>query len=166
MTPAFPAPPIFSMSSLSETAVIGLGNPLLRDEGIGIVLLEELRKEGAFSGTVEGIDAGTSSFSILHLLPGRKKAVFLDCAFMGLEPGTIARFTPEQVRSANAFSSHSFHNGNLLQILDLAKQLGDCPREVVIFGIEPQTIGQGQGLSPLLQSKIPQYLEEIRKELG
>ena len=103
--------------------------------------------------------------SVLHLIEGRRKALFIDCAFMGQEPGAIRRFTPDEVHSAKVLAHQSLHDADLLRILSLAEELGQCPERVVIFGIEPQAVEPRQGLSAVLLERTEHYLSEILSEL-
>jgi len=150
----------------TPTVVLGLGNPLMADEGIGVVLLERFRRIADRHPGVEFIDAGTGGMSVLHWIEGRRKAVIVDCAFMGCEPGTIRRFTPDQVRSSKALAHQSLHEADLMRILVLAEQLGQCPEEIVIFGIQPETVEPRQGLSDVLKRNVERYLDEIERELA
>jgi hydrogenase maturation protease len=121
-----------------STVVLGLGNPLMADEGIGVYLIKRLAEQADQFPDVDFIDAGTGGMSVLHLIEDRDKAVFIDCAFMGEAPGVIRRFTPEEVRSTKVLAHQSLHEADLLHILSLAEQLGQCPEAVVIFGIQPE----------------------------
>ncbi|MBM4027204.1 MAG: hydrogenase maturation protease, partial [Planctomycetes bacterium] len=141
--------------------VLGLGNPLMADEGIGVYLVERLRESVGESPSVEFVDAGTGGFSILHYLEGRRKAILVDCAFMDEPPGTIRRFTPEEVRSTKVLAHQSLHEADLLRILALARQLGQAPDETVVFGIQPERIEPGMGLSPALRDRIDEYIGQI-----
>jgi hydrogenase maturation protease len=145
--------------------VLGLGNPLMADEGIGTDLVSRLAQEAARYPSVDFIDAGTGGMAALHLIDGRRKAVFDDCAYMDEAPGTIRRFTPDAVRSTKVLAPQSLHEADLLRILSLAEQLGQAPEQVVIFGIQPQVIEVRQGLSGVLLDRVEYYLAEIRSEL-
>jgi len=145
--------------------VIGLGNPLMADEGIGVYLIERLGERTDRHPGVDFIDAGTGGMSVLHWIEGRRKAVLIDCAFMGREPGTIGRFTPDEVRSAKVLAHQSLHEADLLHILALAERLGQGPEQVVIFGIQPQVVALRQGLSDVLLDRTEQYLSQIAAEL-
>ncbi len=145
--------------------VLGLGNPLMADEGIGVHVVERLHQRADRYPDVEFIDAGTGGMSVLHWIEGRRKAVFVDCAFMGGEPGQIRRFTPEEVRSTKVLAHQSLHEADLLRILTLAEQLDQSPEEVIIFGIEPETVEPRQGLSDVLADRIEQYMGKIEAEL-
>lgn len=146
--------------------VLGLGNPLMADEGIGVHLIERLARSAEQWPEVDFVDAGTGGMAVLHLIEGRARAVFIDCAFMGQEPGTLRRFTPEEVRSTKVLAHQSLHDADLLRILSLAEQLGQCPERVAIFGIEPQVVELRQGISPVLLDATEHYLSEIFSELS
>ena len=76
----------------------------------------------------------------------------------------MTRFLPEEVRSAKIQTRLSLHEGNLLDTITLAKQLELCPDEIVFYGIQPEKIGWGDGLSPALEERISSYAETIEKE--
>jgi len=147
------------------TVVLGLGNPLMADEGIGVRLVERLAESASQYPDVELVDAGTGGLSVLYQLEGRRKAIFIDCAYLGEEPGTIRRFGPEEVCSRKVLAHQSLHEADLLRIIDLARQLGQAPDEIVIFGIEPQRIEPALGLSPALARRIDEYVAVLRQEL-
>jgi hydrogenase maturation protease len=151
---------------MKPTLIICLGNPLMRDEGIGIRLASELLAHLAENPDVEVLDLGTGGLTVLHAIEGRKKIVFVDCAVMGKTPGTILRFTPRQVSSKKVRMRYSLHEGDLLNTLDLSRQLGQCPDDIVIFGIEPKEIAQGEGLTGELQNNIRQYVQTILEEVN
>ena len=101
----------------------------------------------------------------MHAISGREKVIFVDCAEMGQKPGTMLRFTPEQVRSKKVRMRYSLHEGDLLNTLELSRRMGECPEDIVIFGIEPEQIDDGEGLTSELQSNIQQYVRTILKEI-
>lgn len=150
---------------MADTVVIGMGNPLMSDEGIGIHLLHQLREREAEFPGVELLDLGTSGMEVLGAVAGRKKAVLMDCAFMGDPPGRIRRFGLDEVRSVKALSGFSAHEGDLLTILELSRQLGECPEEVVVFGIQPERVAPGEALSEELQNRAGEYIEAVVREL-
>ena len=149
-----------------DVVVIGLGNPLMTDEGIGVRLIDCLAELGGEAVGIDFIDAGTGGFSVIHQIEGRRKAVFIDCAYMGAEPGSIKRFSPEDVKSEKVLAHQSLHEADLLKILDMAKELGQSPDEIVIFGIEPAAVKPGFDLSEKLESRLDDYVSVICAELG
>lgn len=150
---------------MKNVAIIGLGNPLMSDEGIGIEVVARLR-EVELPASVEVLDLGTSGMRVLHELEGRDKVVFVDCALMGTAPGTLRRFTPHDVVSQKAQPGLSLHEGDLFSTLALARQIGTCPDDVVIFGIQPKLVDFGEGLSPELQENLDTYVARVRAEVG
>jgi len=149
-----------------DVVVIGLGNLLLSDEGIGVHLVRRLSNRQDKFAAVDFIDAGSAGLSLLHLIANRKKAIIIDCAQMDAEPGTMRRFTPDEVKSVKKLSHYSLHEADILQVINLSKQLGECPRETVFFGIEPASLKPGRDLSKTLSDKIDSYSTDICKELS
>jgi hydrogenase maturation protease len=147
------------------TIVLGIGNPLMSDEGIGVVLVNRLSVLAEKFPSVEFADAGTGGMSLLHYFEGREKAVIIDCANMNEKPGKIKKFTPSQVKSVKQLAHLSLHEQDLLKIIEIAKQLDQCPKEIVIFGIQPKNVSFGQSLSKELEKNINNYINVICKEL-
>jgi len=159
------------MRNPKSVIVIGLGNPLMGDEGIGTILLSRLEQIAARqkltpSSNLEFIDAGTGGMNLLHHIANRQKAVLIDCALMNTPPGTIRRFTQQQVQSIKQLSHLSLHEVDILKVLEISRRLGESPDEVIFFGIEPAEICQRISLSPILQEKIPHYIQTILDEIN
>jgi hydrogenase maturation protease len=168
----------------NDIVVIGLGNTLMADEGIGcavvahfidrqqeypgvehIAAVPAAAKQWEYHG-VEFIDGGTGGMKLLHIISGRKKVIIIDCAAMGTEPGTIKRFSPEQAKSVKQLSHYSLHEADVLQIIEMSRKLGECPETIVIFGIEPKSVEHGRELSEALSRRLSEYIETIEKELN
>jgi hydrogenase maturation protease len=148
-----------------DTVVIGLGNPLMSDEGIGVYLIQKLSEHQDEYPSVKFIDAGTGGMNILHLIANRNKAIIIDCVKMGKIPGEISRFEPSDVKSIKKMVHFSLHEADILQIIKLSTQLGECPEKIVIFGIEPESLEMSQKLSKTLAGKLEAYSADILKEL-
>jgi len=150
---------------MKDLLVVGLGNPLMGDEGVGVQLIRMLADcADSFPG-VEFRDLGTGGMNVLHAIRGYRKAVFIDCAVMGETPGALRRFSRQDVRSARDVSGISLHETDVLEVIDLSRRLNECPSEIVLFGIEPLNISPGEGLSPPLAGRINDYLLAIKAEL-
>ena len=146
--------------------VIGLGNTLMSDEGVGVRVVHRLLDFAGRFPSVDFAEAGTGGMSILHLIRGKDKAIFIDCARMSEEPGVIRKFTPQEIKSTKVLAHQSLHEADLIKVIDLAGQLGQCPAEIVIFGIEPQSVKPGCELSKILADRLDEYVTMIRKELS
>ena len=151
---------------MASTLVIAIGNTLLRDEGIGIHILHGLQSQVGDLPDVEFLDLGSGGMSLLHHIGNRKKVIIIDCAFMNEAPATMKRFLPQEVRSGKQLSGFSLHEGDLLKILEIGRQIGEAPDEVVIFGIQPADISPGEELSPLLSAKLQEYIKKVLDKLS
>ncbi len=147
-----------------KIVILGVGNLLLKDEGVGVHVVQELQKK-ALPPEVKVIEGGVAGIGLINFFQGARKAVFIDAADMKLAPGTVVRFTPEEIRSQPGNPKFSAHDVGLLEVLELAKALGQCPPEVVIIGVQPKEISWGMDLTPEVQAAFPQILEAVLKEI-
>jgi hydrogenase maturation protease len=145
-------------------AIIGLGNPLRGDDGIGPRLVEELTRRGLPEG-VTALDGGTGGLDLLQMLAGWRRAVIVDAADVGREPGQFVRFTPEQARLVQAADSFSLHHAGLSEALSLANALGQTLPDLVIFGVQPAQIGWGEGLSQAVETALLALTDAILLEI-
>jgi hydrogenase maturation protease len=143
--------------------VIGVGNLLLKDEGIGIHAVEALQGI-ELPPDVRLIDGGTSPDLIAYTKAG-DKLIIIDAAKAGGEPGTIYRFRPEDLAEEKGVLT-SAHELGVAQNLSLMSLLGNKPAETVIIGIEPEEIDPGLELSTKLQQKLPDIVKVVLKEIG
>jgi hydrogenase maturation protease len=134
------------------------------DEGIGVEVVRRLEKDYGPAGKVEFLDGGTGGVTLIHAMSNRRKGVFIDCARMSGPPGTIRRFEMKDVESVKSLPEMSLHEADLIEILQLADQLGKSPDRVVVYGIEPESVEPGQGLSGELESRLPAYARKIAEE--
>ncbi|MGA1979850.1 MAG: HyaD/HybD family hydrogenase maturation endopeptidase [Sedimentisphaerales bacterium] len=146
--------------------VIGLGNTLMSDEGAGVRVVQRLSDFAGEFPLVDFVDAGTGGMSILHLIRGKDKAIFIDCTKMGKEPGDIKKFTPQEIKSIKVLAHQSLHEADFIKIINMAYKLGQCPAEIIIFGIEPQSVKPGCELSKTLADRIDEYADTVRNELS
>ncbi len=145
--------------------VLGLGNPLMGDEGVGMRIVEILQSEAQSYPNAEFIDAGTGGLSVLHMISGRQKAIVIDCALMGDEPGAVRTFGPDDVKTTKKLAHQSLHEADIIKIIEMAKQLGEGPEEVLFIGIQPESITERIGLSDTLENKTNEYADAVRKAL-
>ena len=150
-----------------ETLLLGVGNLLRRDDGIGpkvIRLLSENRNSNKLPSGTDMIDGGTDGLGLIEYLKDYKKVVIIDAVEMGLAPGTIKVFTPEEAVISINTDSLSTHGFGIAELIKLAKEL-DINPELVILGIQPGDVGYGEELSEALYSGLNDTLETIIKLL-
>ncbi len=149
--------------SSMRTVIIGLGNPLRGDDGVGPRVVAELRRRELPPG-VEAVDGGTGGLDLLRMLEGWDRAVVVDAAEIGQEPGRFIRFTPGEPLLMEAKGRFSLHDAGLAEVLSLARVLGHPLPPLVIFGMQPERIGWGEGLSPAVEAAIPALVEAVLQE--
>ena len=140
--------------------VLGVGNLMLADESVGVRVVRTLARE-SWPDDVKLVDAATGGFGLVDYFAGKGIAVVVDAARMGLEPGDVRVFTPDEVRTRSAEASVSLHDVDVMTVLNLAAQLGPI-RTIWIVGIEPHTIEVVEALSPALEARFDEYLDVVR----
>lgn len=146
-----------------KIVIMGVGNILLKDEGIGVHVIRELEKQ-KLPPNVELIDGATKGLDLLYDIEGAERLIIVDCTLTGEEPGSIFKFKPEDVESVGPEHKISLHDVNLTDVLALARHLGTEP-ETVIFGVEAKEINWGTEPTPELAAKIPELVELVLKEI-
>lgn len=150
-------------SRTPRVAVVGAGNLLLKDEGVGVHIVRALERLLPAQGSIQIVDGGTSP-DILGFLSPPDKLVIVDAARGGGKPGTIYRFGPEEMsQEQNVTSLHEFNLGTALKTM---KYRGVEPAQVVIIGIEPEEIDWGLELSSTLKREMPRIIEVVLQEIG
>ena len=150
--------------------VLGLGNILLKDEGVGVHIAQMLQ-ELALPHNVEVVDGGTASLDVLLLVPGIEKLIVIDALRAGKEAGTIykARLkSEERDKLEQIFSSGSrisLHQVGLIDALAIAERMNCAPKEIAIIGIEPKKIDCGLELTDDVKQKIPEIINTVLKEI-
>jgi hydrogenase maturation protease len=143
-------------------AVIGIGNILLSDEGIGVHTVQHMMKHPNMP-EVEIIDAGTCADIMMLISDSVEHVIVIDAANGGGEPGDIYRFTPEDIDTAGGMVS--LHENNLVAGIKMLPLYNRELKSIIIFGIEPKTLETGLELSPEIASKVPRLIELINKEI-
>jgi len=151
----------------NETAVIGLGNPLLADEGAGLHACEHLSKQPALRTLkVDVVEAGTPGMNLLHQFEERKKIIFIDAGNLGLEAGRYRRFLPGEAVSLKKAGGFSLHEFDLMGFLDFARQMGISENvDVVIYGIQAAEVVMSETLSEPVQKGLPLVVQAVLEEL-
>lgn len=141
--------------------IVGLGNPLMGDDGIGVRVLGALRARRDLPPDTELIDMGTGGLALLHVLPGRRRVVVVDAADMELRPGESRVFTPAEAASRRGVLRFSTHEGDPMRILELAGRRPFPPEEVLWVGVQPLRVGPGLELSPALEARLSDYADTV-----
>ena len=153
------------MSGAAETVVIGLGNVVLSDDGLGVHALRRLRRRCSTSGHVELIEGGTAGLLLLPYLADARRAIIIDAIDTGAAPGTLVRLAGEDWASIFAIRV-SPHDVGLRDLLGAAQLSGAWPRELVLHGAQPASTAIGTELSAPVAAALDPLVCAILNELA
>jgi hydrogenase maturation protease len=144
--------------------VLGLGNILLRDEGIGVWVAESLSREFGFPRDVAVIEGGTLGLDLLPRLAGIERLLLVDAVKLGREPGEIVRLEGDAVPVALDVKI-SPHQVGVQDLLATARLMGREPPLVVLWGMEPERLDPGTGFSARVAEALPRLRDDVLEEL-
>jgi hydrogenase maturation protease len=147
----------------SGTLILGLGNPLRSDDGVGPRVVVELDKRGLPDG-VTAVDGGTGGLDLLRQLEKWQRVLVVDAADIGKEPGQHLRFSPREARISTSGGGFSVHDAGLAEAIALAEALGRPLPDIVIFGLQPETLDWGSALSPTVEAALPDLVDAVLEE--
>ncbi len=150
-------------NSSPNIIILGVGNLLLSDEGVGVHVANELMKMD-LSPEVSVVEGGTDGFSLLNIITEADRLIIIDAVKGDAPPGSIYRFDIGEVQNSPFGFKTSVHQIGILEVLDLSNLIGKTPHTTVI-GIEPKCLEMGMELSPEIKAKIPRIIELILDEL-
>jgi hydrogenase maturation protease len=137
---------------------------LLRDEGAGISVINALKSGFVFSPPIPLLDGGTLGFSLINEIQDCTKLIIIDAVKADEAPGTLYRFTQEDVET-KILHALSAHDIGFIEVLQQWHMAGVSP-EIVFFGIEPEDMSSwGTELTATIQAKIPRLVELVLQEL-
>lgn len=147
-----------------RVVVLGVGNILLSDEGVGVRAVEELERRYRLPEHVRLIDGGTSAMELLDDLAGADHLIILDAVKSARPPGTLVRLAGDEV-PVFFTTKISPHQAGICDVLASLAVMGESPGETVILGVEPASLDLSLDLSPEVAATIPQLLAAVCSEL-
>ena len=143
----------------TRVLVIGVGNPLMSDDGVGQRLLEALAARATPDDRVEFLDAGTLGFMLLPRVEQCDGLLALDAADVGGAPGDLRIFEDEDFDAFVRRPRCSVHELGLHDLLDAARLMGALPARRALVGVQPERLGWGMALSPPVEAALPAAVE-------
>ena len=144
----------------SAILVVGMGNRLLCDDGIGIELMQRLQERYADREGVAFIDGGTLGLVLLGYLERRRAVLFLDAVARKAPGGTVYELTLADLETMGPGDAASTaHESGATQLIATAKLIGVLPETVAVIGIEPESLCTGEKFSQAVRNAIPAALE-------
>jgi len=138
---------------MGKTLILGVGNLLLSDDGVGVHVIRQLEAAYSLPAGVETLDGGTCGLDLLQYLEGVDNLVVVDAADFGAAPGTIKRMEGDAVPAFLALKV-SPHEINVPELLFSAKLTDIYPARVVVLGIQPQSLDVGMELTPPVAARV------------
>lgn len=139
-----------------DRLILGVGNPLRQDDGVGPEVIKQLSKVNPRIDA-DILDGGTDGLGLIEVLGQYEKVVIIDAVEMKKKPGTVELFKPRQIKFAPARDSLSSHGFGLAEILSLLTTL-EIDTDISIIGVQPKCIGFGEELS----HEVASMLEQIK----
>jgi hydrogenase maturation protease len=149
-----------------RVVVLGVGNILMSDEGVGVYAVTELANRFDVPDTVEIIDGGTSGMDCLDRIADADLLLIADCMRSpGKQPGDITRIADEEI---NAWfkTRISPHQVGLSDVLAACVFQGIAPKKVVLVGVQPQSFETAMELTPAVAAVLPALIERLIAELA
>ena len=144
--------------------IMGVGNLLLSDEGVGVHVARKLMQMD-FPPQVEVLEGGTDGFALMHVLLQADRLILVDAVRGGGAPGSIYRFGIEDCPPFPDIYKTSVHQISILEVINLSGLIGSTPRTTII-GVEPHYLDMGMDLSPEIEAKIPRVIQLIEEEVA
>ncbi len=145
--------------------VLGLGNALMNDDALGVLAVERLQQEYRFPDGVKVVDGGTLGLDLLPFIEDADQLLIIDALEMKADPGSVFRLEGEEVPRAFA-SKLSVHQMGLQDLLAVADLQGYAPRELVFWGVQPESIEMRMELSPSVAAAMDELVQSVVDELA
>ncbi len=148
-----------------QIVVMGVGNVLLTDEGVGVRVLKELEARYDFPQNVRLVDGGVLGLSLTGVMMEADQVIVIDAVRGGDEPGTIYRFNWE-AKPAHIQYKDSLHQIDLMETMGTLPLIGQVP-EVLVVGVEYENIFDwGTELTPKVEAAVPSLVKLVIEELA
>lgn len=147
-----------------DTLLLGLGNLLNTDDGLGIRALETIRERYHVPEDLRCLDGGVMGLELLSQIEGASHLLVLDAVQTGQAPGTLVRLQGEEVPKVMSMKL-SMHQINFEEVLALSVLRGTTPPVLVVWGLEPASLDTGLGLSEVVEARMPALIVAVVKEL-
>ena len=147
-----------------QTLVLGIGNLLLGDEGVGCRCVQELERRYTLPPEVQCVDGGTAGFELLPLVEDTETLIIIDALTDGRAPGTVILVENDQV-PRTLLTRTSPHQIGISEVLATAQLTAKVPERLLLFGIEPKNLQVRIGLSPEVEAGLEKALDAVVAEL-
>ncbi|EIC19527.1 HyaD/HybD family hydrogenase maturation endopeptidase [Thiorhodovibrio frisius] len=148
-----------------STLILGLGNTLLSDEGVGPLVVQHLKEEADPAAPLQFLDGGTLSFSLAGPIEDCHCLIVVDAAAMGDPPGSVRVFEGETMDRRLRQHAKSVHEVSLADLLDMVRLTDRLPERRALVGIEPAVVDWGDSLTPAVEAAVPMAMARVKEML-
>lgn len=152
-------------AALPSTLVLGIGNLVMSDDGVGVRVVQNLAERCRFPGGVNLLDGGTLGLDLLPRLEGVRRLLVVDAVETGCPPGTLVRLSGSDIPVVLE-TKLSPHQMGLKDLLSVARLQGFVPEEMVLLGVQPACIEMGLELSGAVAGRVAELEKEVLRQLG
>ncbi|TCP94703.1 hydrogenase maturation protease [Cricetibacter osteomyelitidis] len=144
--------------------ILGVGNTLLADEGIGVYAVQDLEKNPNFAPHFDIVDGGTCGMELLDCMANRDYMIIIDAVLAGRQPGEIVVMYDNAVP---VFFSRKIspHQLGVCDVLSALKLTDEFPKKLCLIGIQPESLESKIGLSQTVQNQLPHIFEQLNQVL-
>jgi len=151
--------------SIDSVLILGVGNTLLSDEGLGVHLVNKMQSLYGEHESIEYLDGGTLSFTLAEPIARADGLIIVDAARLHSPPGSVKVFQGEAMHRYLSGNRQSVHEVSLIDLLDIAMLTESLPQAVFLVGIEPYSLEWGEQPSEPVAAGMHQAIGEIIKIL-
>ncbi|WP_321494444.1 HyaD/HybD family hydrogenase maturation endopeptidase [uncultured Desulfobacter sp.] len=150
---------------INNITVLGVGNILYSDDGVGIRVVEKLGKEYEFSENVDIIDGGVLGVNLLGVISNAGRLIVVDTVLNHGRPGDLHRLDHDQIPN-RILAKNSLHQVDLIEALTLCKALDHVPKPTII-GIEPKDLYTlNEHLTPEIEARLNDLVQNVLEEVA
>lgn len=143
--------------------MLGLGNLLHADDGLGVHAIQRLQTDSRVNSKVTLLDGGTQGLSLMSHIAGFARVLVIDAVDVGEVPGTLVRFEGKALDGLPG--KPSVHQLGFADLMIAMKLLGDAPEEVVVLGAQPMSTEWSAELTPVVQNALSGLLDAVIAQL-
>ena len=144
-----------------KTAIIGIGNPLMGDDGAGIAVLNKLKgRKSELPGDIDYIEMGTGGIDLVHILADYDRVVIIDAAEFGGQPAEVRKFRPSEVKTLKT-QGYSLHDWDLFTSLEISKRMGELPDDIWVVSVQMVDASPVDHMPPQVEAAVEEMVEMV-----
>lgn len=149
---------------MQQVLVLGLGNTIMSDDGVGPKVIEQLQRNDSLPAGVTLLDGGTLGLDLLPFLEDVQRLIIIDAVEIAQPAGTVVRLYGDEVPMALE-TKLSPHQMGMKDLLAVARLMGQLPDEIILIGVQPLLLEMGTELTQPVTAALPEMITLVQAEL-